>query len=352
MFGLLRPDVQSAQYRHAYAQVCRQHHTLYGRLSTLFHSYEAVLLYLIATDLGRLPAIPSACETCCRLLRKASRPSAVCNAEPAVFATNVSLLLAWVKLEDDIRDTRSLPARIALGLLRGSVEKMFAYFDTLDAGFEQKLKTILGRHYKLEASEATPCRLDDFCDPTKEAFSYVFSLFARVLGGRDDLGWLQEVGKEVGYATVAFDAATDFAVDVRRKTFTPLASQDDAVYAARRAKLAISKAAEHCESRCPGGMAAATLRSVNDSLVIGDHGRQPGTVSLLQKCSPLRVQKRGYAFSDCSGLICGCIVMFFCATSCLQGGGGGGRGGHRRIEIHKRRDGYGGWKKTVTKHDC
>src|SRR4051812_9216144 len=122
MFGFLNPRPHSAEFRRCYARVCQHQRQEYGALALAFHSYEAVFLYQCAVaagavDVRRLPNV-----RCCRLRSRGWEPN---DQDSAVgrFCSAVALLLAGIKLEDDIRDNGSLTARLLRGLLRPSLRR-------------------------------------------------------------------------------------------------------------------------------------------------------------------------------------------------------------------------------------
>ncbi len=110
MFGFMRGSRFDKTYRQVYAQCCDAQRLRFGVSSLLFHSYESILLYVLAVDAGACPAPPRTAVTCCRLRHRPDNWPGF-DTELAKFCSHFALLLAAVKLDDDVRDDGSLPAQ-------------------------------------------------------------------------------------------------------------------------------------------------------------------------------------------------------------------------------------------------
>src|SRR5688500_2547216 len=102
MFGFLRPRAPTLAYRQVYAQCCARQHELYGISSLPLLSYEAVFLYVCAIDAGLCPGPPAGAPRCCRLRTSLNLPAA--DLPIAEYCASFGLLLASIKLDDDVRD--------------------------------------------------------------------------------------------------------------------------------------------------------------------------------------------------------------------------------------------------------
>jgi hypothetical protein len=261
MFGLLNPGRQDVLYRRAYARCCQHQRRRHGLPSLAFLSYESVLLYLVAADAGIVPLDDLPAITCCKLRRLPTGVSQV-ECEVARFCGALGMLLASVKLADDLRDRPTLLTRLANWMLRGRFREAFDYFGRLDPAFERRLDAFIQEHLALER-RGEPVELAEYVRPTARAFGYVFALFWRAGGvslliaydqgadaPRSPEEFLQALGEHVGSAIVAFDCAVDRDRDRQRGAYNPLPDGDDAV----RDALALSRrhlylAAEECRRR-------------------------------------------------------------------------------------------------------
>lgn len=236
MFGFLSPRPHSAEYRRYYARLCVHQRRWYGVRSLAFHSYEAVFLYQLLGDAAAYPKAVLPNQRCCKLARKGDvgRDG---DAAAGKFAASFAVLLAGIKLDDDVRDSRSLPARGVKVILRGAIRQANEYLTRLDPEFPAKVRGIVADHHAIE----TPAKrqsLPEYAAPTASGFGYLFAL-AAPLHLKEAF---REIGGRVGEAVVAYDAAVDWSRDRRRGEFNPLQNEEevrDAVaFAADRLHLA------------------------------------------------------------------------------------------------------------------
>ena len=328
MFGLLSPKSQTQDYRHAYAQVCREHHLLHGKLALPFHSYESVLFYLLADDLGYFPHASGPPELCCRL-RSASEPPNERALEVSRFAAHFSLLLAWVKLSDDVMDDRSYLARVHLRLLESRIRQMFLYFRGVDPKFRETLNRELSCHAELECGGGLS--LDTFAVPTGNSFAYLFELYATVLSIREHTDWLRELGRLLGSAIICFDVAADYHSDRRKSRFNPLSSDTAIPEAINHSKELLARAAALCQSKFPNGRTHGVLRSIEASITVTSNGRASKIREWVAEANPLEGYRRGYLYVDpsCGYTFCVCFCGMAILKGCAQSYGDGDCSGNK-----------------------
>ncbi len=233
MFGFLNPRPHTPDYRRAYARVCQHQRANFGVRSLPFHSYEAVFLYQLALDLGAFPAAAMPHVRCCRLAKPANLHRAA-DAAVGQFCGGVGVLLASIKLDDDVRDAKGfitrLSRRAVAWALRRKIHAARAMFADLDPRFAANVRQLIADHHRLEQL-GEPISVEEYTEPTANAFGYVFSRMAKLngLGAHENL--LMAVGRHVGAALIAFDCAVDWRRDRRRGEFNPL-PDEDAVHAA------------------------------------------------------------------------------------------------------------------------
>lgn len=230
MFGFLRGN-KSLAYRQAYTRCCQTQHRLYGWGALPFVSFEGIWLYLAIRDLGGHPGPPVNTPRCCRLRTGRNEP----NAGDAVFtefAAALGMLLAQIKLRDDVLDDRSWLARFATWRLQARFRKARDWFQQWDPAFNARIEQLLVDHAALER-RTDPMPLEEYTKPTAEAFGYVFSLASRV--GPPELrhteSQLDDWGRAIGATIIAVDAAVDWEADRRRGRFNPLGSRHEVAQA-------------------------------------------------------------------------------------------------------------------------
>jgi uncharacterized protein DUF5685 len=230
MFGLMNPGRQDTTFRRAYARCCQHQRRACGLTSRGFLSYESVLLYLFALDAGKLSPDDLPRHTCCRLRRLPSH-TPFAERQVASFCAAFGLLLAYLKVSDDVRDGRSLAARLTRWLLRWRFRATFDYFGRLDDDFAGRVERFVADHLGLE-KPGTPITLADYTRPTADAFGYLFGLAARLPGLESRQELLCRLGQHVGAAIIAFDCAVDWPRDQRRGQFNPLSDGEESAEAA------------------------------------------------------------------------------------------------------------------------
>ena len=228
MFGFLNPRPHTPAYRQAYARLCQNQRANFGVRSLPFHSYEAVFLYQVALDLGAFPASVMPAVKCCRLSKPANlhRES---DAAVGRFCAGVGVLLASIKLEDDVRDAKGvltrLSRRAASWALNRKILAARRLFTSLDGRFDANVRRLIADHHLLEQPGRT-MSIGEYAEPTAHAFGYVFSRLSRLDQLSRHESFLMAIGRHVGAALIAFDCATDWHRDRRRGEFNPLADEE------------------------------------------------------------------------------------------------------------------------------
>lgn len=319
MFGLCKPIDPIAEYRSVYTRCCRHQRLHYGALSLPFLSYEAVLLFATTADAcpNIRASLPS--NSCGRRYGRRELLDAP-DSSAGLFCASLSLLLASVKLADDVRDVRSRRARIASWLLQNQFAKANAFFGSLDHDFGSKLKSLIEGHIMLESSRAVS--LEEYAVPTANAFSYIFGLASRVPGPNPGEEFLRQLGKLIGTAIISFDCAYDWAYDRKHRQFNPLRSEEEVIRAGGLCKSVLCKAADLCATHFSDtALTTRTLRSVTTGIVVQD--RYQSSNSLKQEMlemlglarNPRYIYARGA--EGCIGpCICLCMVGCLCNSCC------------------------------------
>lgn len=246
MFGFLRPACASLEYRQAYARCCMRQHLDYGVTALPFLSYEAVFLYLAAIDAGAIAPPSESTPRCCRLRTSRSLEQAA-DAGVAQYCAALGMLLSSIKIEDDLRDSRSTAARLIAWKSASAWKRATAFFQTLDADFGRQTAGFIEQHLALERT-GEPIELVAYCRPTADAFAHVFALLATAAPS-PNRSWrtlLARLGSRIGAAIIAFDCAVDWTKDRRRGEFNPLPDHASRLGALDLAAAELAAAAEDC----------------------------------------------------------------------------------------------------------
>ena len=245
MFGMLAGPGGDGDYRRVYRGLCRAQRRHYGTSAGVFLCYETVFLYLLGIDAGRLP------EPLHAVRRYEPDP------EAAAYCASLGMLLAQVKMDDDIRDEGLWRARCVRWFYRAQTARAEQWFDQRTPGLRPRVTEHLHRHLANECA-GRPIPIEDYVEPTVAAFGLVFGEFARRVGAPVDL--FTELGGHVAVNVIAFDCALDWEHDRKHGTYNPLPDE-----AARGAACAFTEqrlrtAAEICEQQLRGNIAALVLR--------------------------------------------------------------------------------------------
>lgn len=293
MFGFLSPRPHPDSYRHAYARVCVHLRQAFGLRALPFHSYEAVFLYQLALDAGAFPASVMPAVRCCKLARPGNL-SVAPDAAHGRFAAAFALLLADIKLRDDIADSGSWVARGVRFVLKGRIRTAREHLKGFAPNFDETVNRFLTAHANLERrTDAIP--LAEYVGPTASAFGYVFGLAAKLPGLDKFAEPLTAIGRGVGSALIAFDCAVDWQRDRRRGEYNPLPDEPAVRAAMRFAVNELDEVAELCRRTFGhASTAARTATAVADRLAT----RNP-----LVGCAPVPLWKQVLAMFRATPLL-------------------------------------------------
>jgi hypothetical protein len=235
------------------------------------------------------------------------------------FAAALSLLLAGIKLDDDVNDSTSWRAMLARRLLKRRIARARRVFETLDDEFVERVNDFLQRHRAFEVS-GRPMSIIEYAVPTAEAFQYVFGMAAGLPGLRGHGAFLQQLGYEVGAAIVSFDCAADCKRDALYGHFNPLAGQESVRSALDFSRRSIETATRLCEAYIgPGSRTARILRSVAAGLGSWSPDAVPETRfrETLELLGLVGQRKYVYARSDCGATCFGaCCCLALLKAAC------------------------------------
>lgn len=245
MFGLMKPPIEDLAYRSAYSRCCQFQRKFYGIISVPLLSYDAVFLYLCAVDAGLVPESAIPAQRCCRLRNGPSLHNAP-DADVGRFCGAISVLLADTKLQDDVRDKKSLLARLGRFVLRNPVTRAIRFVSRLDPSFQASMEEWTRSQVEVE-SRRSELTLTDFVRPTAHGVASVARMMpgAAMRPGFQEFLWT--LGQHLGVALVAADCAIDWRDDLKTGECNPVKNETDAVESARLALSHLYQAQEASE---------------------------------------------------------------------------------------------------------
>ena len=314
MFGFLAPRHRVPEWRRSYARICQTQRRLFGLTSLPFLSYEAAFLYQLAVDLQLLPQLQPDAPECCRL-RRQRRTDPQHDKKAASFAAAFSLMLAGVKLDDDVADSgRWLNRFLAWKYrpqVRGACELLDAYAPSVTGQVAAAIKT----HHVMEFDDAA-VSIDDYSNPAGDGFAAVFEGFVDAISestNSEVRAVFSKVGHSIGKAIIAWDCAVDFEKDRINGEFNPLQNETDVQ---RSFELCLMQLARVGWAVPEGGICQQVAGSVADRV------RARRTVSSAKHVVRRLerwgfVRERGFEYARCDG----------CEAICALGECAGGAGG-------------------------
>ncbi|MCA9058880.1 MAG: hypothetical protein KDA85_10280 [Planctomycetaceae bacterium] len=298
----MRPTGNLPEWRRSYARVCQFQRRMFGLTALPFLSYEAAFLHRLAIEYQLIPALSADTPTCCRL-RRLRNPESQPDFAVASYAAAFGMLLAGIKLQDDVDDHRRWHNRLAWRLYRSPVERASAYLASVRPGVQQQIHEILDRHRQLEQSGGA-IAIEDYCQPTGDGFALLFSALAAVCRGPVDE--FAAVGRSLGQAIIAWDCAVDFQRDRIYAEFNPLRSETDVRGSLQFCLLQLARIGWRLPDR------QVTCRQLVESVVLRVHRalhQHPQYVcptSRLERWGLIRA--RGYQYARCDGCEALCAI--------------------------------------------
>ncbi|MCA9141040.1 MAG: NfeD family protein [Planctomycetales bacterium] len=336
MFGFLHGPRNDKRYRQLYATCCSSLRDGMGFRALPFVSYEAIFACSIAVDVGLIPPPKADAVTCCKARRRHSvlhHSEAPTVAAAAGFSNALAMLLAGIKLDDDVTDSRSLLARLGRRAIASRVRAAHDFFTEQQADFPDQLRQCLADHDQLEHL-AGGVGLDTYTRPTGDAFGLVYGILpvaiARACDTPIDDGLVmnfRQTGRLVGQALIAFDCAVDYATDRKRGHYNPLRSHNEVRGALEYSQRKLIELGWHLgeligfdsttillSTRTVRHRVATLVMRKTDVLkrssMAGNHSRS--TVPTAFSFGPLR-PRRGICDCPCDACLCDGIACDGCA---------------------------------------
>ena len=258
MFGYLKLPRRARcdskkQYRQVYASLCSSQRQKFGVRASILISYESVFLYQLAVDAGLVKCPAENTPTCCRLRNDWSNAWQA-NLEAAEFANAFAILLARIKIEDDVRDSGKWLARGSSLFWSKAFRHANQYFDGVDGSLVASIERLVDEHIDLEHQPFSGSP-EDYAAPTANAFGLVFRCFAEQLSAKSDeqversqVDLFYKIGQGIGAGILLSDCVFDFQKDRRRGEFNPIKNPNQLSLYQQAALKAFSQAGWDCEA--------------------------------------------------------------------------------------------------------
>lgn len=231
MFGLMRfrakaPAALPAQHQRLhYCGVCKAMGRQYGQRTRLALNYDAIFLSELLTFISGTnedyqqewaPALLS--YNCLRLPKREDIPT------PLSYAASVNVLLAGIKLQDNVEDRGGFVWRTAQHLYQSKVEK--AEKDLQAHGLDlEAIDQWLREHARREKAPAKAqgkTQLAYMAEATARITGLVFRTGAEAVGKGEEGGKMEMLGRDFGKMIYLLDAYRDVEKDYRKGEYNPI----------------------------------------------------------------------------------------------------------------------------------
>lgn len=324
MFGFLAPQRSIPSWRQAYARVCQHQRELFGLSSLPFLSYEAAFAYQLAIDFDFIPRLAEDAAQCCRL-RRIAKTDRRTDERAATFAASFGMLLAGIKLQDDVADSGRWYNRVLEWKYRSQVDKAKRLLCRDCPQLMPVIEDCLQQHAALEATRRA-VSIEAYGSFTATAFGAVLSNLCTLLNGNpEQQQTLESIGEHLGRAIVTWDCASDFEADQISDQYNPLTSAIEVNRAMDATVLQLSEIGW----LLPDGTCAEVVAAVSDRIRRQRNGIGIGefcTTARLERWGLIRSRKSTYAGCDgcelccCGGECCECCAgaetCNFCPCEC------------------------------------
>ena len=197
-------------YNAYYCGVCKSIADRYGQIPRLLLSYDSAFAAVLLAGLSEEKE--KICSEHCII--HPVKKKFIIREEPAVdYAADILLILAYAKLEDDIRDEGKVSARSLHLLLKGAFRKLQAAYPKMCREISALLEELSG----LEKEKS------DSLDRTCELFGKVMAVtFSSWQGGDAEKPVLEKMGDALGRWMYLVDAWDDIGENIRDGNYNPL----------------------------------------------------------------------------------------------------------------------------------
>ncbi len=193
-------------YKAYYCGLCKRIGKNHNQLSRLSLNYDFTFLALLLDSLNDKPHSFST-EGC---IKKIGKKKVISSAEGLDFAADMNVVFSYYKLKDDISDSHSIKARLAILPFKRRAKKIIAKYPDL-------CKEISDCLMRLDFLEETGC---DICNKVAHEFGSVM----RAMFSHYDES-LSSFGFELGRLIYLMDAYDDIEKDYKEKNYNPAVLQ-------------------------------------------------------------------------------------------------------------------------------
>ncbi|NLX94501.1 MAG: hypothetical protein GXZ02_11790 [Clostridiales bacterium] len=198
-------------YKGLYCSLCKQLRKSYSPFAQLFLSYDFAFLLVLKM------AISSECPAF-EVKRCHYNPLVKCNCcnnEEIALCADLSVIISYYKVKDNIRDSKTLK-KITMYLFLPIVGLMHNKAKRRIPDFEKAIAEAMFEQARIEENQDTT--IDKAAEPTARALSAIFSMRE---SDAEQKAVLKRLGYMLGRWVYIVDAVDDLQDDIKKNTFNP-----------------------------------------------------------------------------------------------------------------------------------
>lgn len=220
MFGYVIPCKEKLtqeewqSYRAAYCGLCHTLKQRYGFLAQFLLNYDFTFLALLLRQDSQAP-----CVRCRRCIAAPIKGRNACEGDEAMAAAaDISVLLVYWKLKDQVADERGL-RRLPARLMLGGMWFTFRKARRKNPGLNEEIGRQLGELQRLERANCASI------DQTAEQFARIMTAMVPPSWKESDRRSLEQLLYHLGRWIYLVDAWDDLEDDLKRGRYNPVASR-------------------------------------------------------------------------------------------------------------------------------
>jgi hypothetical protein len=223
LFGYVLPEKPELKvkdyelFRAYYCGVCKAIGKRHGQLQRLTLNYDTTFLALILSSVAGERVILKR-ERC--IAHAINKRNIIKNSEIINYASDINVLLAYYKLQDNWRDEKSVLSGTAALALKKSFKKIYKRYG-------KKCDIIKKRLDEMQELEKEKCNsMDRVAEPFARLMEEVIC-FDRVVNNENDKKVLKWIGYNLGKWVYILDAFDDIGKDIKNGSYNSLLYQFD-----------------------------------------------------------------------------------------------------------------------------
>lgn len=221
MFGYIlpeKPELKVREYelfRAYYCGVCKSIGKRFGQLPRLTLNYDSTFLAVLLSCLSD-KKLDAARENC--IAHPVSKRMVIKNNEIIDYASDINVVLAYFKMQDDWQDEKSALSKAGMMLLRSAFKKIRKRYESKCSIIQQRLK-------ELSALEKQKCgSIDMAAEPFAKLMEEI-TVYEPLCQDERTEKVLRWMGYNIGRWIYILDAFDDLEKDIKKKNYNPFIYQ-------------------------------------------------------------------------------------------------------------------------------